>query len=80
MHLLPANSRKLQQQTDSITKVDASPIQGDWYMCYNKMLEPQPDEDMKKSFYANLLSTSEGHTGEEKQGCKEITMHGRWAI
>lgn len=64
---------------DSITEVGASPIQGDWYICYNKMLEPQPDRIyMKKSFYANFLSTSEGRTGEEKQRCTEI--HNAWQM
>ena len=48
-------------------------------MRYNKMLEPQPNRIyMKKSFYANLLSTSEGHTGEEKQLCTEI--HDAWQM
>lgn len=71
---LPANSQNYsKKQIDSITKADANPVHGDWYICCNKMLELQPDcIYMKKSFYANLFSTSEGHTGEEKWHGMEI--------
>ncbi|RMC15232.1 hypothetical protein DUI87_07417 [Hirundo rustica rustica] len=60
-------------------QTDTSPFQEDWYIRYKKMLELQPDHIyMKKSFYANVSSTGEGCTGEEKQHSMEI--HDAWQI